>query len=353
MRSLLWSSRAFRAAPLALALLFCDQQQAKADTSEPAANAAENQNQKRAEELYKEGAQLLSAGHYWEAEARFQESLKLLKGRGTLLNLAICHENLGRLATAHGELKLLEEQALAAGDTTRLKVAREHLAWIEPQLSYLSVALSADAQLPGIQVELDGQVVPTLGVPFPVDPGRHQLRASAPGKKDYNLDLVFEIGNEPRSVTIPSLADVDVVAVVGPPLPELPKTAKPAVERPPDHPPKADYRAVYIAGAATVTLTVGAIASAFLYYDRRAAYHESISNPDAIDETEASERHASAKRMAWINGSLVVAAGIGAAVTGVLWYRAARPSKARVAEGVWVAPAMVGTGAGLRAGASF
>ncbi|HYP88445.1 MAG TPA: hypothetical protein VEQ59_09830, partial [Polyangiaceae bacterium] len=89
-----WSSRAYRAAPIALILVFGAQTQAHAESKEPATNESASANQARAEELYKEGAELLSAGRYWEAEARFQESLKLLKGRGTLLNLALCHENL-------------------------------------------------------------------------------------------------------------------------------------------------------------------------------------------------------------------------------------------------------------------
>ncbi|HEY0465122.1 MAG TPA: hypothetical protein VGC79_12970, partial [Polyangiaceae bacterium] len=303
--------------------------------------------------LYKEGALLLRDGRYWEAEARFQESLKLLKGRGTLLNLAICHENLGKLATAWRELKTLEEQATAAGDTTRLDVAREHLAWIEPQLSYLSVTLSAEAQLPGIQVELDGQRVISFGIRVPVDTGSHQLRASAPGKKDWSLDLVFQTGDQARSVMIPSLADVDVLPLAAP-APAIPQQAAvSSLPLPSEPPPKADYFPVYIAGAATLTLTVGAVASAFVYYDRRAAYHEAISNPDSFSDEEQSARRDSAERMAWVNGSLIVGASVGAAVTGFLWYRAFRANTVRVAEGAWVAPLFVASGAGLRAGASF
>lgn len=336
---------------MALALLGCVERSAHAESGEPSADEAANPNQQQAEALYKEGALLLRDGRYWEAEVRFQESLKLLKGRGTLLNLAICHENLGKLATAWRELKTLEEQAIVAGDTTRLEVAREHLAWIEPQLSYLSVTLSAEAQVPGMQIELDGQPVTTFGVRMPVDAGSHQLRASAPGKKDWSLDLAFQAGEQARSVMIPNLADVDVVPLLAPP-PAIPQQAA-VVQHPPEPPPKANYSAVYIAGAATLTLTVGAVASAFLYYDRRAAYHEAISDPDSFSEAEQSARHASAEKMAWINGSLIVGASVSAAVTGFLWYRASRANTVHVAEGAWVAPLFVSSGAGLRAGASF
>jgi len=347
-----WCLRACWSAPIVVTLMFCGETSARAEESKRFPDEATNPNRQRAEDLYKEGASLLSAGRYAEAEARFQESFSLLRGRGTLLNLAICHENLGRFASARDELKTLEEQALAAGDTTRLQAAREHLAWIEPQLSYLEVTLSTEAQVPGLLVELDGKPVLTFGVMFPVDAGRRQLRARAPGKKDFSVELSIQNGNQRQSVIIPSLADAAAVAAQ-PPAHAPPKAAV-AVVKPPSEPvQKASYTGVYVAGAATLTLTVGAVVSAFLYYDRRAAYHDAISNPDSVSEAELSARRDSAEQMAWINGSLVVAAGVGALVTGIWWYRTSRANTVRVADGAWVAPMVVGSGAGLRAGASF
>lgn len=347
-----WSARACWSAPILLTLSLCGANSAYAQNGERTADEVEHSNQQRAEALYKEGALLLGAGRYWEAEARFQESLKLLRGRGTLLNLAICHENLGRLASAWRELKSLEQESAAAGDTARVEVAREHLAWIEPQLSYLSVSVAPEAQVAGFQVALDGEPVSAFGVMFPVDPGRHQLRASAPHKKDWSAELSFQTGNQPQSVTIPSLDDAEVVLIAPPP--QIPsQAAVPLLHPLPESPPKADYSGVYIAGAATVTLTAGAVVSAILYYDRRAAYHDAISDPDSFSSEEQSARRASAEKMAWINGTLIVSASIGAAVTGFLWYRAAHASKARIADRAWLGPLVVSSGAGLQTGASF
>jgi tetratricopeptide (TPR) repeat protein len=345
-----WSLQACQLAPVVVALLACGEGLARAESGEPSVADAANPDRQRALELYDEGALLLGAGRYWEAELRFQESFKLLKGRGTLLNLAICHENLGKLASAWRELKALEEQASAAGDSARLETAREHLAWIEPQLSYLNVNLSPESQLPGLQVELDGEPLSKFGVLFPIDPGRHQLRASAPGKKAWSFELAFQNGNQRQNVTIPSLEEEDLVPAV-PRLP--PAKAVPVAQHPPAPLPKADYSGVYIAGAATVTLTVGAVVSAFLYYDRRTEYHDAVSHPESVSEAEQSARRDAAERMAWINGSLIVGASVGAAVTGVLWYRAWHAVPAAAGKGAWVAPFFVGSGAGLSAGASF
>lgn len=344
-----WYARACRSAPIVVCLLFNGEALAHAQGSEASADEAANPNRQRAEQLYEEGALLLGAGRYWEAELRFQESYKLLKGRGTLLNLAICHENLGKLASAFRELKSLEEQASAAGDTARLGVAREHLAWIEPQLSYLKVTLSPEAQGAPLQVELDGEPIAPLGVSFPIDPGRHQLRASAAGKKPWAVELSFQNGSPPQTVAIPALEDVEAVPIAPPPAQPPAETAAPLL--PP--PAKADYTGTYIAGAATVTLTVGAVISAFLYYDRRGAYHEAVTNLDSVSDEERNARRDSAEQMAWINGGLIASACVGAAVTGVLWYRAATTKPAHVADGAWIAPMVVGSGAGLRAGASF
>jgi tetratricopeptide (TPR) repeat protein len=328
------------------------ERRAQAEAREQPVDQAANRERERAEELYQEGAALLGAGRYWEAELRFQESWQLLKGRGTLLNLAICHENLGRLATAWRELKSLEEQAIAAGDTPRLQAAREHLAWTEPQLSYLNVNSSPEAGAAGVQVELDGEPLPTLGGTFPVDPGRHQLRASAPGKKTRTIDLVFQNGSQRQNVTIPNLEDADGTPAIPAVSRQAPPRA-PAAQNPAEVPVRADYSGVYVAGAVTLTLTAGAIASAFAYYDRRSAYHEAITNPEPLSAQEQSARRQSADRMAWINGSLIVSAGVGAAVTGFLWYRAAQAKQVRASAGAWVAPLIVGSGAGLQLGAKF
>lgn len=345
--------RARYSAAIIATLLVCSTQAARAQNTPQPANETADTKQQRAEELYKEGALLLGAGRYWEAELRFQESLRLLRGRGTLLNLAICHENLGRLASAWHELKSLEEEAAPAGDTARVETAREHLAWIEPQLSFLEIGFADEAQVSQLVVELDGHALAAVSAKFPLDPGRHQLRVSAPGKRDWSTELTFQNGNRPQTVVVPSLMDSDVVAVV-PPAPEVgPKAVAPVVQRPPEPAPKADYSGVYIAGAATLTLTVGAVVSAFAYYDRRAAYHDAISNPGTVTDDEASARRDSAEKMAWINGSLIVGASVGAAVTGFLWYRASRTNTVRVAEGAWIAPLIVGSGGGVRAGASF
>ena len=53
-----------------------------------------------AQSLFEEGRQLMSNGKFAEACPKFESSYKLDPAAGTLLNLAVCHEKVGRTAAA-------------------------------------------------------------------------------------------------------------------------------------------------------------------------------------------------------------------------------------------------------------
>ena len=84
-----------------------------------------------AQALFREGRQLMASGNTAEACDRFAQSYALEAASGTLLNLALCHEKLGKVATAWAEYR--EAAALARGQDRpdRAAVAEERLAAIE------------------------------------------------------------------------------------------------------------------------------------------------------------------------------------------------------------------------------
>ena len=56
-----------------------------------------------AEALFKEGKKLLAEQKVPEACRKFESSYRIDPAPGTLINLALCHEQEGKLATAWGE----------------------------------------------------------------------------------------------------------------------------------------------------------------------------------------------------------------------------------------------------------
>lgn len=172
-----------------------------------------------AEQLYLDGQQLMAQHKIDEACAKFADSEQLDRALGTLINLAVCHEQQGKLATAWGEFVDSAAQAAKGGQRDRESFARAHAAALESKLQRLVVEVGIP--LSGLEVTLDGQVLPpsTLGTAIPLDPGVHELHARATGKKTWRMArLTIGPGVAVTRVPItfeddeaPSAADVPVV----------------------------------------------------------------------------------------------------------------------------------------------
>src|SRR5262245_46719718 len=92
---------------------------------------------KDAEELFRQGKAEMAKGNFDKACPMFAESYKQDAAMGTLLNLALCHEAVGRIASAWGEWRAVEQQARAVVPPRedRIKMAKEHAEKLEPRLS--------------------------------------------------------------------------------------------------------------------------------------------------------------------------------------------------------------------------
>src|SRR5262245_52574072 len=144
-----------------------------------------------AEELFRQGHSLVEAQRYAEACPKFAQSQRLDPGTGTLLNLAACHQAQGKLASAWTEYSTVITLSQRDNRPDRVAFAEERLKEIEPKLSRLTIELSAAADTPGLAIKLDGAVVgrPALGVAVPVDPGTHNVEASATGKQAWRATV--------------------------------------------------------------------------------------------------------------------------------------------------------------------
>jgi hypothetical protein len=157
-----------------------------------------------AEGLFGDGRRLMSQANYREACPKFEASLKLDPGVGAMLNLADCYEKNGQTASAWAEFREASSAARAAGSRDREELARQRAASLEPKLSRLTIVAGKQSA----QVTRDGTVVDSaaFGTPMPVDPGKHVIEATAPGKQKWSKSIDVAAASR-ASVEVPVLQD--------------------------------------------------------------------------------------------------------------------------------------------------
>lgn len=138
---------------------------------------------------------------------KLEESLRLDHGMGTQFNLAHCWEKLGRTASAWALFLDVAAAARAANQPQRETAARERAKVLEAKLTRLRIDVSDAAR--DTQVERDGQDVrkASWGTGVPVDPGKHVVRVSAPGKQTWTDEVDVPATPRTFTVTVPPLED--------------------------------------------------------------------------------------------------------------------------------------------------
>src|SRR6185369_16874031 len=100
-----------------------------------AARADLSSDKAAAEALFNHAKQLVKEGKLSEACPKFEESLRLDPGIGTLLYLADCLEKSGKTASAWARFLEAAAAAKAANQADRETKARQRAAALEPKLS--------------------------------------------------------------------------------------------------------------------------------------------------------------------------------------------------------------------------
>lgn len=154
-----------------------------------------------AQRTFDEARALFVAGNATEACVRFAQSQRLDPKLGTLLNLAICHEKIGRVASAWSEFHDARSIATAQGLKDRVQFADDHLAALAPRLAYVRVRMTAESKP---KVRLDGEVVDpaALDADIPVDPGAHLVEATWTDGKTWKASVRASTSNK-EVVTLP------------------------------------------------------------------------------------------------------------------------------------------------------
>jgi hypothetical protein len=154
--------------------------------------------------LFNEGRALMNEGRWTEACVKLSESQRLDPGGGTLLNLALCREMEGRIATAWAQFNEALAIAERQGRADRVAFARSHIQELEPKLPHVILIVKDPA--PDQELTLDGAVLrqPAWGTRVPLDPGAHVLKAQAQGRISHTVPFTLR-AEQSVSVEIPRL----------------------------------------------------------------------------------------------------------------------------------------------------
>lgn len=162
-----------------------------------------------AEAIFNDARRLMEDGRFTEACPKLAESQRLDPAVGTLLYLGECYEKEGKLASAWAAFRSAASAAHNAGQTSREQTAKQKAAELEPKLPKLKIVVPPGSEVPGLQVQRDDIDVGTViwGSAVPVDPGKHRIVATAPGKKTWRRDI--DVGTEPAETlaVLPRLDD--------------------------------------------------------------------------------------------------------------------------------------------------
>lgn len=161
----------------------------------------------QAEALFQEGRQLMADGKYDEACPKLRASMDLDPGYGTLFNLAECHTKQGKTATAWAAYKEAAGMAQKMDQPDRVEKANRYAAELEPAL--LRITIVVTNEVPGLEVKRNGVTVPraTWGTSLPVDPGKHIVEATAPGRNPWKAEVETVGTGGTVTVQVPLLVD--------------------------------------------------------------------------------------------------------------------------------------------------
>jgi hypothetical protein len=288
-----------------------------------------------AADLFRQGRDAITAKDFTLACAKFAESQRLEARVGTLINLALCEEELSRLASA----RQYWEEATALGRATsdsRVGYAAERFAAIDRRVPRLVVRIAGGAP-PGTVVHRDDVELgsESLGTPLPLDPGKHTIVAVAPHHADGTA-VVVELAEGDSK---------DIEVTPGPSLPEpLPPPTTTAVAPPP--PEGSGNRSLMWYGAvATGGLGIGALGIG-TYFGIEAINGKSgspgICTGDVCDTQGTTVRKKAVQdgnvsTVAFVAGGVLMAAGV------VLWI--VKPSASAGGTALGVVPGVDGRSA--------
>jgi tetratricopeptide (TPR) repeat protein len=161
-----------------------------------------------ARRLFEEGKAAEDARRFREAAEKFRKAVLIKDTPGIRFHLARCEEEQGALVEAlveYDRARELLESGIKAPDVERLLPdARQR---VQSQLAFVTLRLPEGVN--EARVELDGKPLASsiLGVPIPVNPGKHRLSATARGRTSFAAEVELGVGdNRQLAIDLPAEA---------------------------------------------------------------------------------------------------------------------------------------------------
>jgi len=280
-----------------------------------------------ADKLFQEAKALRKAGKADEACAKFHDAFALNPHAiGFLLNVAVCEQKQGALATALEHFTEARDRAREAKLNAQAKVADDHIAQITPDVPHLTITLAEVTPETKLVVD-DRAVLPTQAANLPIDPGNHTITVTAPGRVTFQTTIAVEKAAR-NTVAIPVLAQ-----------------------------PVKNWRRItgIATGAVGLAAAVGGIGVSL--YAKRNYDREFEGSPPNCDSTgcNAAGLHATDNARTLGNVATVIAIAGGVVMVGgaVLFFTAPKQAVSTETNAVSFVPTISPTGLGVSASGSF
>lgn len=284
-----------------------------------------------AERLFREGLALIEEGKPVEACEKFEQSIaKDPQQVGVLMNLGRCNERRGKIATALRYFQQAYDRASDASLQTTREQAQQQIAKLAPQVPVIIVKRASEP-LPGEKLVVDDLVVAADQKEIPLDPGRHSLVLTAPGRVTFETSVAVRVA-ERKEIKLPPL-EVATTVIVAP-------SARPLAGK--------------ITTAAGGALTLGGLVlglyakrdydSLFEGPDPLCGAYPDVDGKPTCDEARGGQARAERDRRLGIAGMIVGGVGLAVAATGLFVWLTAPDETSRVQA---IVPIVSDTAAGL------
>lgn len=158
----------------------------------------------KADELFHE-ALALRESDLVQSCGKFNDAYRLNpQAIGILMNVALCDEKLGRIASAVRHFSEARDRARELGLSAELAASEEKIATLSPEVPHLAISFD-EPPAPNTKLLVDDRVIPLDAIAdVSVDPGERTVVVTSPGRMAFETKIVLA-RRERKQLRVPAL----------------------------------------------------------------------------------------------------------------------------------------------------